>query len=71
LNGTAVLSTNSPGSLTTDWNIVRVGDYNGDGKSDILWQQSPSGNLLEWLLSSGTILGTGSPGGAAAPWAVQ
>jgi hypothetical protein len=57
--------------MTTDWNIVRVGDYNGDGSSDILWQQSPSGNLLEWLLNGGTILSTGSPGGATLDWQIQ
>jgi hypothetical protein len=36
LNGTSVVEYGSPGKATTDWTIVGVGDFNGDGNADIL-----------------------------------
>ncbi len=31
------------GTVPTSWNIVDAhGDYNGDGKSDILWRNAPT-----------------------------
>jgi hypothetical protein len=32
------------------WKIVGTGDFNGDGKSDILWQDT-SGNVAIWLMN--------------------
>jgi hypothetical protein len=35
----------------TSWHIVGTGDFNGDGKSDILWR-ADTGHLSDWLGSS-------------------
>ena len=35
-------------NVGTDWHIFGVGDFNGDGRSDILWQQN-GGLLIDWL----------------------
>ena len=32
----------------TDWHVVGAGDFNGDGRDDILWR-SDSGALSNWL----------------------
>lgn len=32
----------------TDWHVVGTGDFNGDGRDDILWR-SDSGALSNWL----------------------
>lgn len=36
------------GSAPTTWHVADVGDYNGDGRDDILWR-SDSGQLSDWL----------------------
>jgi hypothetical protein len=35
VNGLSVIGTGVPGSASTDWAIVGVGDVNGDSKADI------------------------------------
>ena len=35
--------------VSTDWKIVGTGDFNGDGRDDILWRNINSGDLSNWL----------------------
>jgi hypothetical protein len=35
----------------TNWQVVQVGDFNGDGRDDILWR-SDTGELTDWLGTS-------------------
>ena len=35
-------------NVTTDWHVAGTGDFNGDGKDDILWRND-SGLLVDWL----------------------
>jgi hypothetical protein len=43
------------------WKIIGTGDFNGDGKSDVLWFNPASGELSAWLLNgAGNITGTQS-----------
>ena len=35
-------------SVSASWNVASVGDFNGDGRDDILWR-SDTGQLSDWL----------------------
>ena len=61
----------SPGSAPNPWTIVETGDFNSDGKSDILWLNTATGVLEVWLIDGTTVIGGGSPGSAAPPWQIQ
>jgi len=38
-------------SVPTDWDVIAIGDYNGDQKSDILWRNH-DGTITDWLATS-------------------
>jgi FG-GAP repeat len=52
------------------WSVAQVGDYDADGKSDILWRNS-DGEVAVWFMN-GAMLSSGS-GLATVPtdWTVQ
>jgi subtilisin family serine protease len=61
MDGTTVISRPSldPGSVADlDWRIVGTGDFNHDGKTDILWRHQVSTQLVAWLMD-GVILNQG------------
>jgi hypothetical protein len=51
-------------ALGTSWKIAGLGDFNGDGRDDILWRHS-SGEIGEWLGQTGVFTNNG--GAAANP----
>jgi hypothetical protein len=57
---TATTNESAPGEVAAgrgkpgpSWHIVGSGDYNGDGKSDILWQND-NGQASIWLMNGTT-----------------
>ena len=41
---------NAYNAVSTDWNVAGIGDFNGDGRDDILWRHD-DGRLTDWLSS--------------------
>lgn len=35
--------------VITDWKIAGVADFNGDGRSDVLWRKTSNGQIANWL----------------------
>jgi peptidyl-Asp metalloendopeptidase len=40
------------GNQTTDWQVAAIGDYNGDGYSDILWRNPLNGANSIWEMNA-------------------
>jgi hypothetical protein len=43
------------GQMGSDWHVVTTGDFDGDGKSDILWENT-SGNTDVWSMDGSQLL---------------
>lgn len=51
-----------------NWTVAGIGDFNGDGKSDVVWRNTASGEVALWQMNGSTITGSGdlNVGGTAA-----
>jgi Ca2+-binding RTX toxin-like protein len=59
-----------PGPIPVGWNIVNGhADYNGDGKSDILWR-GPEGQVSVWLMNGPTIVQGNALGTIPLDWSI-
>src|SRR5262249_28043188 len=60
MNGTTVLASyllpNPAAPAGTAWKEIGTGDFNGDGKADILWQNT-NGTPAIWLMNSASQIG--------------
>ena len=56
VNGLAVAE--DPGNF-----VSSAGDFNGDGKTDILWRSNANGAVIEWDMNDRTVLSSGVIGG--------
>src|SRR5260370_34982469 len=50
--------------------MLGCGDVKGDGKSDILWRNSTTGQVYVWELNGISVIGGGSVGAAALDWQI-
>jgi hypothetical protein len=60
LDGTATIGGSylTPRSFPdTQWKLVRVADFDADGKQDLLWHHQGNGDLYVWFLDGVTTVG--------------
>lgn len=51
--------------------IEAIGDYNGDAKSDLVWRNSSTSQVVVWMLNGTTYNGQASlPAAPASTWRV-
>jgi N-acetylneuraminic acid mutarotase len=81
MNGTSVTGWLSLGIVSTDWSLGPNGtlkqtvannpdDFNGDGQSDILWQNTSTGERGIYLMNGTTVTGWASLGIGPTTWQI-
>ena len=82
MNGSTVTSSSTPMfqgqaiSPDASWKVVEIGDFNGDGSSDILWRND-NGSMAEWMMNGAQVISSGAPSSQGNPvtpdvgWNVQ
>ena len=45
-----------------NWKAIGTGDFNGDGRSDILWQNTNTGQASIWEMNGSSLIGGGRAG---------
>src|SRR2546427_384453 len=60
------------GGADLNWKIVGVGDFDGDGKADVLWRHAVTGETYVWFMN-GLAIASSTPGFAVADpnWKVE
>jgi hypothetical protein len=59
--------------ISGGWTIAGIGYFNGNGTSDILWENTSTGSLqvYDWLMSGTTISATGNFGYVSTNWQID
>lgn len=63
LNGGAAVS-----SVSIAWRVAGIGDIDGNGTADVVWQNTTSGAVESWLINNGQLAGGGGVGFASSAW---
>jgi len=56
--------------VPSNWSIAETGDFNSDGKSDILWRDT-SGNVAIWFMNGVQVARSAGVGTVPTVWSIQ
>jgi FtsP/CotA-like multicopper oxidase with cupredoxin domain len=70
MNGAAISSSGSPGTIPVNSQIKGSGDFDGDGKVDILWQDT-SGLVSIWFMNGTSLTSVAVAGMVASDWQIK
>ena len=66
-NGAGVTASGGIGNPGPSWHVIGLGDFNHDGRSDILWQND-SGEAAIWEMNGTNVIATASLGNPGPDW---
>jgi len=55
VDGSAITYQGTAVNVAANWKVVEIGDFNGDGDADLLWRDSNTGQLAEWLMNGNVL----------------
>ena len=64
-------TTANPNPNPNPASFAAVNDFNGDCRSDLLWQNSSSGEVFLWFMNGTTFANSGSIGSPTFDWVIQ
>jgi hypothetical protein len=61
------------GYVPNDWQVKGIGDFNGDGTSDVVWHNATTGLISIWVMGNGGIASNPLPGTVplSSGWSIQ
>jgi hypothetical protein len=69
---TRTASAYTSASAASNWSVVQVSDFTGDGKADILWRDSTTYKTVLWAMDGATKVSSAyTSASAGSGWAVQ
>jgi hypothetical protein len=70
MNGATTLNQDWLDEAPAPWRMCGTGDFNADGKPDILWRNPSTGRNLVWFMDGPTTIGTADLENVATAWHV-
>src|ERR1700722_16745211 len=65
----SLIPTTADTSLANSLCLAKTHDFNGDGKSDLIWRDG-SGNLAVWLMNGSAVTSSGGLGNVPSNWSI-
>src|SRR5262249_59431806 len=70
MNGFQVTQAQVLGKFGPEWQVVGVGDFNGDGKADILFRRASDGSLSLYLMNGFQVVSAQVFGAVGNEWRI-
>jgi hypothetical protein len=71
MQGTSILQAGGLGNVGSNWMVAETGDFNGDGKSDILYRDTSAGNIAMSYMNGIAALQYLGAGSVPLSWTIQ
>jgi hypothetical protein len=68
MHGGAIQACANPQQIALQWQFLGTGDLNHDGRSDIVWRHTSTGNLAFWWMDGANVLSFHNLRGPTSDW---